>query len=92
MLQTFRDKEPFSRNGGTRKERVIVLGWAPALCDGGFLVPTLWLPIIHFFVAFPRVVLSIPLAILADRFRLTLSLGFRYMLYCSSDFQREEAP
>jgi len=66
-------------------------GWAPALCDGGFLVPTLWLPIIHFFVAFPRVVLSIPLAILADRLRLTLSLGFRYMLYRSSDFQREEA-
>jgi hypothetical protein len=55
-------------------------------------VPTLWLPIIHFFVAFPRVVLSIPLALLADRFRLTLSLGFRYMLYRSSDFQREEAP
>ena len=55
-------------------------------------MPTLWLPIIHFFVAFPRVVLSIPLALLADRFRLTLSLGFRYILYRSSAFQPEEAP
>jgi hypothetical protein len=26
VLQTFRDKEPFSRHGGFRKERVIVPG------------------------------------------------------------------